>query len=81
LEGLKYLHRKCKIIHTDLKPENVLMTVDSDYAKRMAAEAIVLLRKHGVKSPAVAGRGTVLIIASCHSACYTCSLQGCAKKV
>jgi serine/threonine protein kinase len=24
LEGLHYLHTKCKIIHTDIKPENVL---------------------------------------------------------
>ncbi len=25
LEGLLYLHEKCKIIHTDIKPENVLV--------------------------------------------------------
>ena len=25
LMGLDYLHRMCKIIHTDLKPENVCM--------------------------------------------------------
>jgi len=56
LEGLDYLHTKCKIIHTDLKPENVLMTVDSNYSKRMAAEAIELLKKHGLQSPAVASR-------------------------
>ncbi|KXS15877.1 kinase-like protein, partial [Gonapodya prolifera JEL478] len=28
LRGLDYLHRECGIIHTDLKPENVLMCVD-----------------------------------------------------
>ncbi|KAJ3334092.1 serine/threonine protein kinase, CMGC group [Gonapodya sp. JEL0774] len=28
LKGLDYLHRECGIIHTDLKPENVLMCVD-----------------------------------------------------
>ena len=28
LEGLDHLHRKCKIIHTDFKPENVLFTAE-----------------------------------------------------
>jgi len=39
LEGLDYLHTKCKIIHTDIKPENVLVCVDRDYVRRIAAEA------------------------------------------
>ncbi|KAG7278635.1 hypothetical protein CRUP_031930 [Coryphaenoides rupestris] len=26
LQGLDYLHTKCKIIHTDIKPENILLT-------------------------------------------------------
>lgn len=25
LEGLDYLHTECKIIHTDIKPENILL--------------------------------------------------------
>ena len=25
LHGLDYLHTKCKIIHTDIKPENILL--------------------------------------------------------
>lgn len=29
LLGLDYLHRKCGIIHTDLKPENVLMYIEN----------------------------------------------------
>ncbi|XP_058513404.1 SRSF protein kinase 2 isoform X5 [Ochotona princeps] len=39
LQGLDYLHSKCKIIHTDIKPENILMCVDDTYVRRMAAEA------------------------------------------
>ena len=27
LIGLDYLHRKCRIIHTDLKPENVIVAL------------------------------------------------------
>lgn len=39
LEGLDYLHTKCKIIHTDIKPENVLICVSEDYIRRLACEA------------------------------------------
>jgi len=39
LEGLEYLHNKCKIIHTDIKPENILVCVDNNYIRRIAAEA------------------------------------------
>lgn len=39
LEGLDYLHKKCKIIHTDIKPENVLICVDEVYIKNLAKEA------------------------------------------
>lgn len=41
LEGLHYLHVKCKIIHTDIKPENILVTVDQDTIKRLALEATI----------------------------------------
>ncbi|KAJ8370274.1 hypothetical protein SKAU_G00103020 [Synaphobranchus kaupii] len=39
LQGLDYLHTKCKIIHTDIKPENILMSVNEPYIRRLAAEA------------------------------------------
>lgn len=42
LEGLDYLHTKCKIIHTDIKPENVLVCVDENYIRKLAAEATEL---------------------------------------
>lgn len=50
LEGLDYLHTKCKIIHTDIKPENILLTVSEDYVKKLAYEATVSL-KLGLKLP------------------------------
>lgn len=42
LEGLDYLHTKCKIIHTDIKPENVLVCVDEKYVYKIAHEAAKL---------------------------------------
>ncbi|XP_062842670.1 SRSF protein kinase 1b isoform X2 [Trichomycterus rosablanca] len=39
LQGLDYLHTKCKIIHTDIKPENILMSIDESYIKKLASEA------------------------------------------
>ena len=44
LEGLDYLHRKCGIIHTDIKPENVLVTADPDSIRSLAAEAVTSYR-------------------------------------
>lgn len=42
LEGLDYLHTECQIIHTDIKPENVLICVDEPYVRRLACEATEL---------------------------------------
>lgn len=42
LEGLDYLHTCCKIIHTDIKPENVLLCVDEQYIRSLANEATEL---------------------------------------
>lgn len=39
LQGLDYLHTKCRIIHTDIKPENILLSVNDQYIRRLAAEA------------------------------------------
>lgn len=50
LEGLDYLHTKCKIIHTDIKPENILLTVSEETVKKLAYEATQCL-KLGLKLP------------------------------
>lgn len=43
LLGLDYLHRKCGIIHTDLKPENVLMYIANaeEMLKKLNADTIM----------------------------------------
>lgn len=33
LEALRYMHEKCGIIHTDIKPENVLITMSREEIK------------------------------------------------
>ncbi|KAL5013190.1 hypothetical protein ScPMuIL_007460 [Solemya velum] len=50
LEGLDYLHTKCKIIHTDIKPENVLLCVDESHIRKLAADAVEW-HKLGMKLP------------------------------
>ncbi|GAB1601284.1 SRSF protein kinase 3-like isoform X3 [Argonauta hians] len=50
LQGLDYLHRKCEIIHTDIKPENILMCVDEAHVRKLAAEALEWQRL-GIKLP------------------------------
>ncbi|CAD5114411.1 unnamed protein product [Dimorphilus gyrociliatus] len=40
LEGLVYIHDECGIIHTDIKPENVLLGVKESKIRAMAADAI-----------------------------------------
>ncbi|OQR66559.1 SRSF protein kinase 3-like, partial [Tropilaelaps mercedesae] len=51
LEGLDYLHRKCHIIHTDIKPENILVCVNETYIRRLAYEA-TQWQKMGLRLPA-----------------------------
>ena len=50
LQGLHYLHTKCNIIHTDIKPENILMTVDEGHVRRLACE-VTQWQRMGVKMP------------------------------
>uniref|UniRef100_A0A3Q1GSB0 non-specific serine/threonine protein kinase n=1 Tax=Acanthochromis polyacanthus TaxID=80966 RepID=A0A3Q1GSB0_9TELE len=38
LQGLDYLHTQCKIIHTDIKPENILLCLEEQFHKTAAGE-------------------------------------------
>lgn len=40
LEGLDYLHTKCHIIHTDIKPENIVLVASPEYHRKLALEAM-----------------------------------------
>lgn len=46
LEGLDYLHRECGIVHTDLKPENVLVWIPNieEYLKKETAQVLEEIR-------------------------------------
>ncbi|KAL1228790.1 SRSF protein kinase [Trichinella spiralis] len=44
LEGVEYLHNKCKIIHTDIKPENVLVCLSYEEIFEMAKDAFLKQR-------------------------------------
>ena len=44
------MHSKCQIIHTDIKPENVLLCVDEAQVRRLAADA-AQVQKMGLKLP------------------------------
>ncbi|XP_002133788.1 SRSF protein kinase 3-like [Drosophila pseudoobscura] len=52
LEGLAYLHGQCRIIHTDIKPENVLLEADDLNVRSKAAEAAnTYLEAHSRQPP------------------------------
>ncbi|XP_026841016.1 SRSF protein kinase 3 [Drosophila persimilis] len=56
LEGLDYLHTCCKIIHTDIKPENVLLCVDEPHVRSMATEATKLYCMNSKMYPSLVSR-------------------------
>ncbi|KAG5838064.1 hypothetical protein ANANG_G00219830 [Anguilla anguilla] len=40
LQGLDYLHNQCKIIHTDIKPENILLCLENQSCRQTAEGAV-----------------------------------------
>lgn len=66
LEGLDYLHTKCKIIHTDIKPENILLCVSEKHIQQLAAEAATA-RASGVYSPALISSAPPSVMQQCTS--------------
>lgn len=52
LHGLDFLHTRCHIIHTDIKPENILLVVDNAAAMNAAIDAeVAVLRVQGGDMP------------------------------
>nr|XP_036214286.1 SRSF protein kinase 3 isoform X4 [Bactrocera oleae] len=52
LEGLDYLHTKCSIIHTDIKPENILLVIDNEsVVNQQIDDEIASLRVKGADFP------------------------------
>lgn len=45
LQGLESLHNKCKIIHTDIKPENILFALTPEEQESLASKAGKILAK------------------------------------
>ena len=45
LVGLDYLHRMCKIIHTDLKPENVILSLNKRELQEIQDKGILTTTK------------------------------------
>ena len=40
MEGLRYLHEDCKLIHTDIKPDNILVYASDSAIRRVAIKSI-----------------------------------------
>lgn len=49
-----YLHNVCRIIHTDIKPENILIKVKDDYVRNLV-ETSSRYKELGVQMPRTYG--------------------------
>lgn len=57
LQGLYYLHAKCGIIHTDIKPENILLCPNNpDEISRQIDNEITALKERNIKLPVSYGK-------------------------
>ncbi len=63
LIGLDYLHRKCRIIHTDLKPENVIVALDKKELQEIMDRGSISSMNKTVKTDNVATNATNLYLA------------------
>ncbi|XP_037540469.1 SRSF protein kinase 3-like [Nematolebias whitei] len=60
LQGLDYLHRLCKIIHTDIKPENILLSVELQSHNTPAGGSSVLSLPAGMEANTKDSAGCVM---------------------
>lgn len=61
LAGLDFLHTRCHIIHTDIKPENILLVVDNAAAMNAQIDAeIATMRVQGGDFPESYGNNNIL---------------------
>ena len=51
LEGLDYLHTQCMIIHTDIKPENILVALSTEAVVQMGLDAEAAAKAAGLIKP------------------------------
>ena len=59
LIGLDYLHRVCKIIHTDLKPENVSMSLSKAELQEIAKRGQISTMNKTIKTADMANSNIV----------------------
>ncbi|KAK3740601.1 hypothetical protein QZH41_009719, partial [Actinostola sp. cb2023] len=79
LKGLDYLHTKCKIIHTDIKPENILLCISERQIQQLAAEA-VMAKETGIYSPALSKSNLFDVTCTVQPIKNTCK-QSCETKI